>query len=222
MPTLTDTKTEKVAELISEFHPRPIDKLLVVGCGDGTEAAILAQRLKAHVTGIDLHREFHPVAAGYCDLRKGDAMSLEFDGGQFDFVFSYHALEHIDDPGKALGEMRRVMKAGGGYWVGTPNKARLVGYVGGKDTSLSQKLQWNLADWRRRVAGTFENRFGAHAGFTKEELRALLAGVFSTVDDRTHDYFTRIYSGKGRLIGMIESLGLADRVFPSVYFSGRK
>src|SRR5688572_751661 len=119
MPTLSDTKTEKVAELISEFFPEPIKRLLVVGCGDGTEAAILAQRLNAEVVGIDLREEFDPVAIEYCDLRKGDAMSLGFDSGQFDFVFSYHALEHIDDPVKALGEICRVLKNGGGFWIGT-------------------------------------------------------------------------------------------------------
>jgi ubiquinone/menaquinone biosynthesis C-methylase UbiE len=222
MPSLSDTKTEKVAELISEFHGEPIKKLLVVGCGEGTEAAILAQRLNADVVGIDLQEEFDPVAGQYCELRKGDAMSLEFEPGRFDFVFSYHALEHIDDPVKALGEMRRVLKDEGGFWIGTPNKSRLVGYIGGKNTSLSEKLRWNIADWRMRLAGRFENKFGAHAGFTRDELRALLSSVFSTVDDRTFDYFARVYSGKIRLVKTIESLGLSTRLYPSVYFSGRR
>lgn len=122
MPILSDTKTEKVAQLISEFHPESINKLLVVGCGNGLEAAILAQRLNAGVTGVDLHDEFDPVAARYCDLRSGDAMSLEFEPGCFDFVFSYHALEHIDDPAKALGEMRRALSDGGGFWIGIEHR----------------------------------------------------------------------------------------------------
>lgn len=222
MPILSDTKTEKVAQLISEFYPRPIKELLVVGCGSGTEAAILAQQLNASVTGIDLQEEFDLVASEYCQLTKGDAMSLELESGSFDFVFSYHALEHIDDPVKALSEMRRVLRDDGGFWIGTPNKSRLVGYIGGKNARLSEKLRWNLGDWRMRLAGRFENRFGAHAGFTRSELRDLLSSIFTNVDDRTYDYFAKVYSGKLRLIRMIESLGLSNRVYPSVYFSGRK
>lgn len=222
MTALSDNKTEKVAELIRRFHRGPIKRLLVVGCGSGLEAAILAQQLGAEVTGIDLRGEFDPTASRHCDLRKGDAMSLDLASDHFDFVFSYHALEHIDEPVKALNEMKRVLKNGGGFWIGTPNKSRFVGYVGGKNTSFSEKIRWNLLDWRMRVSGKFENKFGAHAGFTRNEIKQLLESVFSAVDDRTFDYFTTIYAGKGALIKTLESSGLSHRVFPSVYFSGRK
>jgi ubiquinone/menaquinone biosynthesis C-methylase UbiE len=222
MAPLADSKTELVAEMIRESHPGPIGSLLVVGCGDGTEAAILAQRLNARVTGIDLTAEFDPVASRYCELRKGDAMALDFGREEFDFVFSYHALEHIDEPAKALAEIRRVLRDNGGFWVGTPNRSRLLGYIGGKNTSLSDKLRWNMEDWRMRLRGRFENRFGAHAGFTKTELRELLSSAFTTVDDRTYDYFSRVYSSKPRLIRLIEASGLSERIYPSVYFSGRK
>lgn len=222
MPVLTDAKTEKVAGLIREFHPGPIRELLVVGCGSGIEAAILAQQLEANVTGIDLEENFHPEALKYCDLRKGDAMSLDLDAGRFDFVFSYHALEHIEDPFKALEEIRRVLRDGGGFWIGTPNKSRLIGYIGGKNTSLADKIRWNIADWRTRMAGRFENRFGAHAGFNRDELRSMLASVFTRVDDRSFEYFSSIYPRHRRLINSIESSGLCKRVYPSVYFSGLK
>lgn len=222
MAPLADSKTEVVAEMIREFHSGPIGSLLVVGCGDGTEAAILAQTLRARVTGIDLSAEFDPVASAYCELRTGDAMALDFGPNEFDFVFSYHALEHIDDPAKALAEIRRVLRGDGGFWIGTPNRSRLVGYIGGKNTSLLQKFRWNIEDWRMRLAGRFENRFGAHAGFTKTELRTLLSAAFSSVDDRTYDYFLRIYSRRRRMIRLIQSSGLSERIYPSVYFSGRK
>src|SRR5688572_26939552 len=110
MGDLTDTKTEKVARLIESFHGKPITNLLVVGCGTGLEAAILAQRLGANVIGIDLEDRFDERAKQAADLRTGDAMALDLDDGFFDFIFSYHALEHIADPNKALQEMHRVMK----------------------------------------------------------------------------------------------------------------
>ncbi len=222
MAELTDSKTETVAALISEFHTKPIRKLLVVGCGSGIEAAILAQRLNAEVTGIDIEENFDPAALALCELKKGDAMALEFGDEWFDFVFSYHALEHIEEPETALREMQRILKPGGGFWIGTPNKERLVGYIGGKNTSVSEKIRWNILDWRMRLTGKFENKLGAHAGFTRKELGDMLRSVFTIVDDRTLEYFTTIYSGKRGLIETLEKSGLSRPVYPSVYFSGSK
>lgn len=222
MPELTDSKTEKVAQIIREFHQTEIKKLLVVGCGSGLEAAILAQRLGAEVFGIDLENNFNRQALQFAKLHVGDAMNLKFADETFDFVFSYHALEHIENPGKALREIHRVLKLGGGFWIGTPNKSRIVGYIGGKNTTFSEKIKWNLMDWRARFDGKFENKFGAHAGFTAEELRALLSKVFPTVEDETKNYFLKIYEKRAPLVKAIIASGLSQFIFPSVYFSGRK
>ena len=72
----------------SERTSVPISRLLVVGCGSGVEAAILARELSASVVGVDLEANFDPAAAGLADLRYGDATALEFEDGAFDFVFS--------------------------------------------------------------------------------------------------------------------------------------
>ncbi len=222
MPNLTDSKTEIVARLIKQFHPGKINKLLVVGCGSGLEAAILAQQLPAEVSGIDLKNEFDPEAAKIATLQTGDATALAFAGETFDFIFSYHALEHIEDPVKALQEMRRVMKPGAGFWIGTPNRSRMIGYIGGKNTSFREKISWNILDWKQRIKGEFRNELGAHAGFTSKELHELLAGVFSRVDERTAEYFLSIYENKKSIIGGIQSSGLSRFIYPSVYFSGTK
>lgn len=174
---MLDSKTEKVAGIIRGLQIPEIRKLLVVGCGSGVEAAILAAELNTRVTGIDLKNNFDHEAAKIADLRTGDAMSLEFADESFDFVFSYHALEHITEPEKALWEMNRVLRKGGGFWIGTPNRSRILGYIGGKDTSFRQKISWNLMDWRARLSGRFRNELGAHAGFTASELSGLISAV---------------------------------------------
>ena len=222
MPDLTDTKTEKVAQIIREIHQAEIKKLLVVGCGSGLEAAILAQQLKTEVFGIDIEDDFDEQAQKFAKLQTGDAMNLSFDDESFDFVFSYHALEHIENPNKALREIHRVLKKGGGFWIGTPNKSRIVGYIGGKKTSVSQKVKWNLIDWRAKITGKFENKFGAHAGFTAVELHALLTKVFPTVRNETRNYFLKVYENHSSLVKAIIASGLSQFIFPSVYFSGRK
>lgn len=222
MSNLADCKTEKVAAMIRSTHTQEIRKLLVVGCGKGIEAAILAQQLGADVTGIDLKDEFDATASLHADLRTGDATRLEFENETFDYIFSYHALEHIDDPKLALREMHRVLKQGGGFWIGTPNRSRIIGYIGGKDTSLREKVRWNIADWRTRLAGKFRNEFGAHAGFKSAELHGLLADVFSTVTEATDRYFSTIYSNHPAFMRGIRSSGISSIIYPSVYFFGKR
>lgn len=222
MIVLTDGKTEKVAGIICRIHPQPIKNLLVVGCGNGTEAAILAQQLKASVTGVDLKDEFRDEAKELANLRIGDAINLEFDDASFDFVFSYHALEHIEDPNKALHEISRVLKKGGGFWIGTPNRSRILGYIGGKETEFAEKIRWNLMDWNYRLKGRFRNEFGAHAGFTSAELFELLSSVFPVVEDVTPTYFSTIYANHRRVLRVIKFSRLSAFIYPSVYFSGMK
>lgn len=222
MAAFTDSKTEKVAQIIRKIYLPEIEKLLVVGCGKGIEAAILAEQLNAGVTGIDVENNFDDAASKIAHLQIGDAMSLDFGDESFDFVFSYHALEHIEKPQKALREIHRVLKKRGGYWIGTPNKARIIGYVGGKNTSLNEKVKWNLSDWRARAAGKFENELGAHAGFTPGELQGLLSDVFSETTDQTRTYFREVYAHRLKLIKLIENSGFSQYIYPSVYFSGAK
>ena len=222
MRVLTDGKTEKVAGIIGRIHPQPIKNLLVVGCGKGTEAAILAQQLKVAVTGIDIKDEFRDEAKELANLRIGDAMNLEFDEASFDFVFSYHALEHIEDPHKALLAMSRVLKKGGGFWIGTPNRSRILGYVGGKETSFGEKIRWNIMDWRARLYGRFRNEFGAHAGFTSSELFEMLSSVFPVVEEVTPTYFSTIYANHRLALRIIKFSRLSGFIYPSVYFSGMK
>ena len=217
-----DSKTEKVAEIIRKIHQGEIEKLLVVGCGEGIEAAILAQKLNAEVVGIDIENNFDEDASKFAALQTGDAENLDFADETFDFVFSYHALEHIENPQKALKEIHRVLKKTGGFWIGTPNKSRIVGYIGGKNTKLAEKIKWNLADWRARLAGRFENKLGAHAGFTAAELYRLLSEVFSETRDQTKTYFREVYANHPRLIKAIEHSRLSNFIYPSVYFSGVK
>ena len=222
MSALADSKTETVAQIIRRIYQPKINNLLVVGCGAGVEAAILAQQLKTKVVGIDVENNFDSESAKFAVLQTGDAMNLGFADDSFDFVFSYHALEHIETPQKALTEIHRVLKKNGGFWIGTPNKSRIAGYIGGKNTTFAQKLQWNFVDWKARLRGEFENHLGAHAGFTSAELHRLLSAVFPAVEEKTREYFSTVYSNHQTLLNLIESSGLSRFIYPSVYFTGVK
>jgi len=217
---IRDRRTEALAAIIQERISRPVRRLLVVGCGSGQEAAVLADILVAEVIGIDLDGAFDPAAAAVVDLRRGDATCLDFAEGTFDFVFSYHVLEHIPNYPKALDEMKRVLVAGGGFCIGTPNRLRLVGYLGSKDASSREKLVWNIADWKARLHGRFRNEFGAHAGFSSAELKAALERVFDRAEDITLQYYMGVYRNHALLARRLGTSGLGRFVFPSIYFLG--
>ena len=219
---LRDGKTEAIARCLRRSIPYQPRRILVAGCGSGLEAAILAQELGAHTTGIDTSGDFDPAHGALATLRQGDATSLEFADKSFDLVYSYHALEHIPRYLAALSEMRRVLADDGWYCVGTPNRLRLLGYMGSKDASALQKLLWNAKDWSARLRGRFRNEYGAHAGFSAEELGAALASVFSSVQNITLQYYLEVYADNARLLGLVHAMGIERFLFPSVYFIGRR
>lgn len=217
-----DRKVEAIAGIVREGVAAPIRCFLVVGCGRGTEAVILSRTLGGSGVGIDLKAEFDPAAARVAELRRGDATCLEFPDEAFDFVYSYHVLEHIPDYLKALAEMRRVLKKGGAYLIGTPNRSRLVGYLGSAGVSWSDKLAWNLADWKARLQGRFRNEFGAHAGFSSAELKSSLVDVFGDAQEITERYYLSVYRSYSRLVTVLAKSGLGRFLFPAVYFMGTK
>ena len=214
-----DPKVEAIAQLLRRRFGQP-ETVLVAGCGDGVEAARLARLLDTRVIGIDMVDSFHPDAAERVELRVADVLALPFPDETFDLVFSFHMLEHVSDPLLALEELRRVLRPQGGFWIGTPSSSRLVGYLGSRDASLREKLAWNFVDWRARLRGRFRNELGAHAGFTRRELRALLESVFAVVDDETGAYYALLYPRYRPLLALAERSGLARFLFPSIYFAG--
>lgn len=214
-------RASQIADIIRRQHPAGISNMLVVGCGNGREAHALAKALDCKVTGIDLRGEFDPQAATGARLQKADATALPFATDEFDFVYSYHVLEHIPRYRDALSEMNRVLKKGGGLWIGTPNRSRLVGYIGSK-APLKKQIQWNAADWSARLRGKFRNELGAHAGFTLRELGGELQAVFSHIKDATLDYYLTIYPNQARTVSLLHNSGLGTIAFPSIYFVGRK
>ena len=186
------------------------------------EAGILSRVFKAEVTGIDLDTRFDPMAEQVAKLQWGDATSLEFETGSFDLVYSYHALEHIRDYRKALGEMRRVLSRNGWYCIGVPNRSRLIGYLGAEATSIAEKIKWNVADWKARMTGRFRNELGAHAGFTLTELTQEVTASIGDAEDITLKYYLSVYPGLRWVTRILAATGLGRFLFPAVYVIGRK
>ena len=98
------------------------EKVLDLGCGAGEDAFDIAARVGpgGHVTGVDISEFLIAEAIRRSSVRNlsvnfevGDARSLRFADESFDAVRTERMLMHVPDPVRALGEMTRVVKAGG-------------------------------------------------------------------------------------------------------------
>jgi len=217
---LAAEKTISFARIVHDrLQQGRINSILVVGCGDGHEAQVLCQFFGCRVTAIDLAESFAPRHG--VEFRRMDARAMTFAADTFDLVYSFHALEHIVPPERVIAGIRRVLKPGMPFCLGTPNRRRMVGYLGSADATFADKIRWNAADWRARLAGRFRNELGAHAGFTEQELYALSSRIGPTamVSD---EYYRRIYSRHDRLIKLIVALNLQQLVWPAIYAVGYK
>jgi len=95
-------------------------QILEYGCGIGSYAVRLAER-GAEVCGIDISpaaiERARASAAGATgdrpvEFRVGDAEKLDFTDGSFDLVCGTGIIHHLDI-GRAMGEVRRVLRPGG-------------------------------------------------------------------------------------------------------------
>jgi SAM-dependent methyltransferase len=195
---------------------QPPRRVLVVGCGTGVEAVAIAGQTGARVVGIDLVVEAAARRPGV-HLVRTDARALPFRPGAFDALYCYHVLEHVPDPAAAVRESRRVLDQRGLAFFGTPNKQRLVGYLGGRATTF-QKLRWNLADWGRRLTRRWSNELGAHAGFSAGELSGLLKAAFSSVREVSVPYYATKYPRLASFWTRSFRLGIGRWLAPSVYY----
>ncbi|MGA9059310.1 MAG: class I SAM-dependent methyltransferase [Terriglobia bacterium] len=216
-------KTEALIEVLSAHFQRNSKDILVVGCGSGREAGMLARAFKADVIGIDRGDDytFDHQGSAPAKLLNMDAYDLKFPCSSFDMVFSFHTLEHIPEPQRALKEMSRVLRPGGVYLVGTPNKSRLIG---GFTTpyQLSYKILENIRGLYERLTGRWSNEAGAHAGFTITELTDYCSIAFGTAADISDLYYRSLYKRRGTAISAIIKSGLRRVIFPCVYVAGTK
>jgi SAM-dependent methyltransferase len=100
------------------------DRLLDLGCGDGTNLAWLAP-FANKIYGSDynmvrLARARHRVPQARLFL--ADILDYPWPDDSFDIIFFNHVIEHIPDDLAALETVRRILRPGGLLVLGTPNE----------------------------------------------------------------------------------------------------
>jgi ubiquinone/menaquinone biosynthesis C-methylase UbiE len=132
------------------------------------------------------------------EFRRMDAESLEFPDGSFDAVTAGLALLHFPDPLRALSEMKRVLKPGGGIAVsewGSDSHATIFAAYGRQASTTPVPAP---AGYRENISSMFKS-----AGFSErgqEEVR-----TFFEFTDR-EDYFEQMMAFPGRTMAYFRSL----------------
>lgn len=114
--------TRRLAFLLDAV--RPGDRVLDLGCGDGTFTAALSAT-GTHPTGADIAeaaleraRDRHP-AADYVRIEPHGPWP--FPDAAFDAIWAGEVMEHVADTERWLNEVRRVLRPGGRLLVTTPS-----------------------------------------------------------------------------------------------------
>jgi ubiquinone/menaquinone biosynthesis C-methylase UbiE len=209
-------------EIIDEFFfGQPADRILVAGAGQGDEAEFIHKEFNLLTIGVDINignlndSQKHDRLSFY----KQDLENLAFIDNSFSLIYSFHVLEHVSDHLATLRELHRVLSVGGVLFIGFPNRHRLFSYIGtSQKVSLFDKIKWNLNDYLYRISGRFENKYGAHAGFSEKEFLSDATSIFQNVQPVRDQYMLIKYAKIRRILRFIVHTGLAEILFPSNYY----
>jgi len=103
------------------------ESLLDSGCGNGGVARLLRNRVR-EIHAIDVERSDAWSNEEGLTFHVGDSESLPFENESFDIVHSKDSLHHMESPGRALEEYRRVLKLRGAALIVEANRYNPIFY----------------------------------------------------------------------------------------------
>jgi len=164
--------SEFSAFLQETLRPRPGNRILDVGCGEGTAEMSLGRlrisQLALFAIDRNLQRVAHTAAEGRSHncrlhLAGADVSRLPFQTGVFDATFCVAVLQHVNDLAHAVRELARVTRPGGRVLAVEPDNAARYWYsaspIGGE--AFAQAQRFFSAVRRARGDGT-EAAVGPH------------------------------------------------------------
>lgn len=105
-------------------------KLLDVGCGQGAVSKVIKSYFpQLEVSGIDVSKASLKQAGinpSGVNFRYGSAYRIPFNNATFDVVASFDVMEHLENPSRALIEIRRVLKKGGTFIMSCPTEGNIT------------------------------------------------------------------------------------------------
>jgi arsenite methyltransferase len=133
---------------------QPRERVLEVGCGGGTMLPMLAAAVgkNGRVVGIDISPDQIAAANALCadtnvvEAAVHDVKKLPYGDESFDAVIAIQVIEYLDQPSKALSELRRVCGVGGRIVILATNWDTM--FWNGAAPELTARVQ---AAWRHHA-----------------------------------------------------------------------
>jgi len=119
------------------LRPRPGNRILDVGCGEGTAEMSLGRLRVSQLALFAIDRNLQRVARAAAEGRShnyrlqlagADVTRLPFTAGAFDATFCVAVLQHVNDVPLAVGELARVTRTGGRVLAVEPDNAARYWY----------------------------------------------------------------------------------------------
>ena len=211
--------TRLLAGPLTEFLAPTEGALLDVGCGTGSLAFAMKERWPdRRVVGVDISEAYIEHARGRAgaeapEFEVAEAGRLPYGDDSFGSAASQLVLNFVGDPGRALAEMRRVVRPGGAI------AASAWDFRGGL---VFQRLFWDSAAGVEPAAGAARDKLFSHPlglpdGLVDLFRRGGLASVtraWLTIRmefESFEDYWTPLLGGQGPFSGFVAGLDAERR-----------
>ena len=116
---------------IAALVPARARRVLDVGCANGALAALLKERGRVEVVGVERDPAYAAAAREHCDrVIEGDAEHVDTrELGRFDCLVAADVLEHLVDPWTALDRYVALLDPGCRAVISLPNAAHWTTYA---------------------------------------------------------------------------------------------
>lgn len=196
---------ERSRDDVLDLLPRPLGRVLDVGCGAGASAEAARARGATSVVGIELVEEQAAKARQHMDAVHAGAIEdvLPTLRGSFDTILCLDVLEHLVDPYSILEGVRSLAATAGHLQVSVPN-------------ARQKNLAWDLM-----IRGSFNYTDTGHRDwthlrwFTRSDLKlALSVAGWQAIRSGNSDPGPR-----GRLLGRLFGATAYDLFATQIYMT---
>ncbi|MFY9969301.1 MAG: class I SAM-dependent methyltransferase [Roseiarcus sp.] len=212
--------SKKLAPLLIDFAGLAEgERIIDVGCGNGSLTFALARAPELReIVAIDYSPVFVEAAIQRnsdprIKIRQADACSLPFEDGSFDRALALLVLHFVPEAGKAVAEMRRVVRKGGvvaaAVWDhlgGMPGMRMMIDTVAALSEG-GRKLRARYCFQPMMQPGEMKRTFVEQGLLEVTETELMIRMDYQSFDD----YWAPIAAGEGPLGKYVATLDAAER-----------
>ncbi len=115
-----------VVDILEKFSGITGQSILDVGCGEGGTSKALREK-GAVVSALDIRGDLQAnFLKNGIQFYHGSIGDISFSKNRFDIIILQDVLEHLKNPGYALGKTNQILKRNGLLFISTPNRFSIL------------------------------------------------------------------------------------------------